>query len=131
MSINQVLRPFVGLATVAVLAAVASGAAPASAEPLSPWWQLTSNTRPSILREGGKGTIVLQALNVGDLSTSGSVTVSETLPVGLRAEKVSPKGVPEPRVSFDAYAASGGLGAEEQDRLHGEGLGPEETKASL
>ena len=101
----------------------------------SPWWHLTSNVRPSNLRPGGTGTIVLQASNVGDLPTSGvggnPIVITDTLPAGVTVLKVSPNGKPEPEVSFNTYAASKALGTFEEGRFHGPGFGPEEGHASL
>ena len=113
-----------------VALAVVPGVPAASAEALSPWWHLSTNIRPSSLPPGGEGTIVLQASNVGDGPTAGSVTISETLPAGVTVQKVSPKGTPEPKVSFNAFVATN-LGVREEGRFHGEGLGPEQVQASL
>ena len=114
---------------VVVLLSTLAGASSASAQ--SPWWHVTASTIPANLPRGGTGTVVLEALNVGERSTSGAVTVTATLPAGVSIEKVSPRGTPEPRVSLNAYAASPGLGPAEEQRFHGEGLGPEEARASL
>jgi uncharacterized repeat protein (TIGR01451 family) len=54
----------------------------------SPWWHLSSSSRPSVLAPGGEGTIVVQALNNGDSPTAGAVTVSDTLPAGVTAQSV-------------------------------------------
>jgi hypothetical protein len=72
-----------------------SAAGPAAAA--SPWWHLSPTLRPANLQPGGEGTIVLQALNVGDAPTSGPVTLSLALPAGATV-KTSKKGVPQ--VSF-------------------------------
>ena len=73
------------------------GASPAFAQ--SPWWHLSFGSRPSSLpaasenEEGtvvpGKGQIVLTASNLGDASTSGVVSVTDTLPAGVKAVSVS------------------------------------------
>ena len=59
-------------------------AASASAETPSPWWSLTLGSRPTALVSGGTGEMVLWAENLGDASTSGAVSVSDRLPVGLK-----------------------------------------------
>lgn len=98
----------------------------------SPWWHLTSNVKPAILQPGGSGVLVVQALNVGDGPTDGSITVTAKLPEGLSAQKVEVNpGEPEPKVSFFAFAATPGLGPHEEQRFHGEGLGPEEGRGGL
>ncbi|HEV7937125.1 MAG TPA: hypothetical protein VGP18_03780 [Solirubrobacteraceae bacterium] len=60
-------------------------ASSACAEGLSPWWSATSGSRPSVLSPGGEGVIVATAQNRGDASTTGIVTVQDTLPAGVEA----------------------------------------------
>ncbi|HXN38612.1 MAG TPA: hypothetical protein VN892_11270 [Solirubrobacteraceae bacterium] len=96
-----------------------------SASALSPWWHVTSNMRPEVLHE--EGTIVSQALNVGDRPAGGSITLTETLPAGVTVAKIEvAPGELEPEVTFDVLAASPGLGAHEERRFNlGEpGFGP-------
>src|SRR6202050_3027630 len=96
-----------------------------SASALSPWWHVTSNMRPEVLHE--EGTIVSQALNVGDRPAGGPVTLTETLPAGVTVAKIEvAPGELEPEVTFDVLAASPGLGAHEERRFNlGEpGFGP-------
>jgi uncharacterized repeat protein (TIGR01451 family) len=90
------------MAAVVALAGLVPGAAPASASAQSPWWHLTSNSRPSALPPGGEGTIVLQVSNVGDLPTAGAVTVTDTLPAGIAVQKVSLKGPRDTEVGLHA-----------------------------
>ncbi len=54
----------------------------------SPWWHVSSGSRPSVLPQGGEGTVVVQAVNAGDSATSGGVTVTDTLPAGVAAQSV-------------------------------------------
>jgi uncharacterized repeat protein (TIGR01451 family) len=61
-------------------------AAPAFA--VEPWWHLSSSSRPANLSPGGEGTIVVEAVNVGDRATSGAVTFTDTLPAGVTAQSV-------------------------------------------
>jgi hypothetical protein len=63
-----------------------------------PWWHLESGTRPSYLPpEGGCKTpegkaepceVIATVTNLGDASTSGEVTIVDTLPAGLTAKAV-------------------------------------------
>jgi hypothetical protein len=82
----------------AVLVAALGGASSASA--LSPWWHVSSGSRPSVLpaaseEEGsvvsGKGSIVVTVANLGDAPVDGRqrpVRVLDRLPVGLRAVSI-------------------------------------------
>jgi hypothetical protein len=89
-----------------------------SASAQSPWWHVTSNVKPEILHE--QGTIVSQALNVGDAAATGPITFTVTVPKGVGVEKVEPNpGELEPKVSFNVFAASPGLGAHEELRFLG------------
>jgi hypothetical protein len=111
-----------------------AGAGTASAETLQPWWSVTQNVRPSVLPAGGDGLVVAEALNVGDASTSGPVTITDTLPEGVTVQKISPHGVSEPKVSFLRDLGLGvQWGVEEEHRFNsqGEGLGPEEAQAAF
>src|SRR6185437_9937250 len=124
---RRVMIPFAaGFA--ALLGVLAMGAPGAFAE--SPWWHLSSNSRPSTLPGGGEGTILLQALNVGDGTTSGPITVIDRLPAGVAVQQVEVKpGEPEPKVSFKLNASN--MGAEEEGRFFGSGLGPQEALGSF
>jgi hypothetical protein len=101
-------------AAVSVVAALGVGASfaatPAQAAP-SAWWSINTSVRPATLTPGGEGTIVAQAINVGDGCTAEPdehgeqcspgakavpTTVSIDLPEGL--EVVESGGVPQ--VSF-------------------------------
>ncbi len=64
----------------------------------SAWWHVSTRISPSTLKPGGEGTLALQAINVGDASTSGPVTLTATLPKG--ASVVERSGAPQ--VSFFA-----------------------------
>jgi hypothetical protein len=75
------------LLAVFLLASTAwSASADAAGE--SPWWHASTRMYPSNLAPGGEATTVLEATNVGDASTSGLLTISETLPPGLSIKKV-------------------------------------------
>jgi len=106
----------------AVAAALAVGASGASAA--SPWWNLTSSVRPSVLQRGGGGLVGVRVLNVGDAPANGEgcekvaagagkftnsectesglgeyektpIVITATLPAGLTVQKV-PRGAGEP-----------------------------------
>jgi hypothetical protein len=62
----------------------------------APWWHLTSSARPTNLPPGGEGTIVVQAVNVGDAATSGAVTLTDRLPAGVTAQSVAFFAFPPP-----------------------------------
>jgi len=92
------------LTALAALTATLAGASPALAA--SPWWHLSSSSRPSNLppaeedEEGnvtpGKGQIILTAANLGDANVDGAkvpVQIQDNLPPGLEA--VSIKGIAE------------------------------------
>jgi hypothetical protein len=75
---------------IAILAAgVLLGVSASSARALSPWWHLTSNSRPANLAPGqSDGELVVTAENMGDADVNGSKTpvrIVDTLPPGLKA----------------------------------------------
>jgi hypothetical protein len=106
-------------AVAAVLALFAVGASAAAASELQPWWNLNTSVRPSVISSGGEGTIVVQALDVGDGCTSKPgpdgktcteddegipTTLSATLPAGMEVveEEVEP-GVFRPELSLTTF----------------------------
>jgi hypothetical protein len=97
----------IGLCVVATLIALACSAAPAFAEG-SPWWHLSESVRPARIAPDGEGTIVLQAVNLGDASTSGAITLSDVLPAGVTVaeEEVEPA-VFRAEVSFFPFSING------------------------
>jgi hypothetical protein len=72
------------LAAMGLMATVGASAALAR----SPWWNLSSTSRPASLAPGGEGTVVVTALNIGDRETSGDMTLSDDLPAGVSAQSV-------------------------------------------
>jgi len=74
-------------AALGVVGALAVGASPALAA--SPWWHVTSRIVPSNLKPGGEGTIVVEAINIGDAPSSGPITLSDALPAGVMLQKAS------------------------------------------
>jgi len=84
-------------AGVGVLGVLAGGvllagfAGPASAFAASPWWHLTSGSRPTEVQPGGSGQIVVTASNLGDADANGGsepVKIADKLPAGLSATGV-------------------------------------------
>jgi hypothetical protein len=72
----------VGLVCLAVLGL------PSIASANTPWWHLTSTSRPTYLPSEGVGTIVLGAENFGDAkvgSAKSPINVEDSLPAGLKA----------------------------------------------
>jgi uncharacterized repeat protein (TIGR01451 family) len=71
--------------------AALTGAAPALAA--APWWHLETRVAPTVVSpaEGSQVELHVAASNIGDASTSGSVTITDTVPKGLRAYAVSAK----------------------------------------
>ena len=66
-------------------------AGPASAFAASPWWHLTSGSRPTEVQPGGSGQIVVTASNLGDADANGGsepVKITDKLPAGLSATGV-------------------------------------------
>src|SRR5215472_2060551 len=87
------------------VALVALAASAPGALALSPWWHVSIGTRPSSIKPGVEGEVLVQALNVGDGPTSEPITVTDTLPEGVTVEQVEPEaGKPEPKVSFKPNA---------------------------
>jgi hypothetical protein len=88
--------PLLLLVTVVSLAGTATAA---SAN--GPWWHLQSGARPSYLPVSeenklgevvaGKGQVVATVANIGNASTSGTVTVADKLPGELVAKKIEAK----------------------------------------
>ena len=66
-------------------ASLTVAASSACAETLAPWWGITSGSRPTELpaKGHGEGQIVITAENLGDVATSGRVTIEDQLPAGL------------------------------------------------
>jgi hypothetical protein len=75
----RLLTPALTLAlALCALAACAPGAFAAG-----PWWHLNSRLQPAHIAPGGEGTIVIDAVNVGDAQTNGPASVSDVLPEGF------------------------------------------------
>jgi uncharacterized repeat protein (TIGR01451 family) len=72
------------LASLAICLAGAQSA-PASVFKPSPGWNVTAHTFPTNLAPGANGTIAVRVSNIGAASSSGTVTVTDTLPPGVTA----------------------------------------------
>ncbi len=77
------------LAACSALALLAGAGATQASAAAGPWWHLTSRLIPSHLPPGGEGTIVVQAINLGNAPTSGPYTFTDKLPPGVVLEGVS------------------------------------------
>jgi hypothetical protein len=75
MAVSLTLLSVLSFGAVAACSAVADGPAPG--------WEVTASTLPSHLAPGHDGNIVIELYNVG-AAPSGSPTVTDTLPTGLR-----------------------------------------------
>jgi hypothetical protein len=80
--------PFVLLPLVLVVVVVVGcvGAAPAFAA--SPWWGITTGLRPAELPPEGEGTLIVQAVNVGDGAQTGKSARSRSQTSCRRGVKV-------------------------------------------
>jgi hypothetical protein len=79
------------LGACAALTLACFAAAPSAAATPSAWWRLNSTAEPSNIPPGGKSTIVVTAVNVGDAEVDGSsreVKLVDTLPPGLKASEI-------------------------------------------
>jgi hypothetical protein len=48
-------------------------------------WEVTSTTYPTDLAPGGKGSVLVQPMNIGAASSSGSIVITDRLPQGVTA----------------------------------------------
>ncbi len=74
---------FASLFALALLGGAGAGVSAAA----SPWWHVTSRLIPSHMRPEGEGTIVVQAINLGNAPTTGNYTFTDTLPPGFKLEE--------------------------------------------
>jgi hypothetical protein len=69
-----------------------------------PWWHLSTSVRPVIIPPGGEGTIVVQAVNLGDQPTSGPSIISDVVPTGYKVQEHEVGGEMVPEVSYFAFS---------------------------
>jgi hypothetical protein len=79
-------------------------ATPQAKAAAKPWWHLSTNVRPANIPPGGTGTIVVQAENLGSGETSAPLSLSDTVPAGLKVQGVS-------FFAFGAQVGKSNLGA--------------------
>jgi hypothetical protein len=79
--------PMMG-AVLASLVLATSASALASAD--DPGWAVSSRAYPTYLPPGGSGVVVVNLLNTGAGASSGTVTVTDTLPPGITASSAGP-----------------------------------------
>jgi hypothetical protein len=84
MRISQRLL-YLGVIQLLALCSVMAFSAVADAEVSASGWQVTARTAPTNLTPGGEGYIELHVYNTGAESTSGPVTLTDTLPPGMHA----------------------------------------------
>lgn len=93
---------------VALVLLALAGASSADAA-AAPWWHLSSRLQPQYIAPGGEGTLVVDALNVGDQLTAGGATLSDVLPAGFSVAEESGRA----RIGFFSFAL--GRGKQESD----------------
>jgi hypothetical protein len=104
---RRALATLTGLPALALLLV---GFAPASAQAArSPWWHISSEVRPANLPPGGEGLISIQAVNVGDAPTSGTIALSDVLPAGVSVAEEEVGGELVPAISLYYLTSAFGL----------------------
>jgi hypothetical protein len=89
-----------------LIASLSTGAS-AQAAAGKPWWHLTSSLRPANIEPGGEGTVVVEAVNFGNVATSGLSTISDLLPAGLKVQEEEVEGKMVPKIAFFAFSRQG------------------------
>jgi uncharacterized repeat protein (TIGR01451 family) len=90
---RRITTTVLSMTVVVLIATCAAGASSALAA--APGWHVTSRLIPSRLAPGGEGTLVVQAINLGNAPMSGATTFTDGLPAGLTLES-SKYNVPDP-----------------------------------
>lgn len=80
----RITRVLVLTGTLALTGALGAGAAQAAA----PWWHMTYRQVPAHIAPGGEGTIIVQAVNLGNAPTSSKYEISDVLPEHLALQEV-------------------------------------------
>ncbi len=73
------------LVLLVVMGALTVLSTPALAEESRAGWELSALTKPTYLRPGGRGALVVKVINVGAATSNGVVAVTDTLPPGVTA----------------------------------------------
>jgi hypothetical protein len=91
------------LAAALLTATLCATALAASAQAASPWWHLSASSRPASIPTGGEGTLILRGVNLGNAQSTGTATLSDTLPAGLAVQEEEVGGEMVPRIGFFAF----------------------------
>jgi hypothetical protein len=102
---RQAVRMTVTITLLVVLASIALDTS-ASALAAAPGWEVTARTYPTNLPVGGSGLIAIDVYNVGAAASSGTVTVTDTLPPGLTATDAG-EVVPQRGIGHSRWDCSG------------------------
>jgi uncharacterized repeat protein (TIGR01451 family) len=78
---NQAAR--IALGALLTLGAPAVLSAPASALTAGPGWMVNSRSVPTNLPPGGSGYVVIAVYNIGAAASTGTTTITDTLPEGV------------------------------------------------
>ncbi len=90
---SRITRPASLLAGIAALVLCAGWMPLAVAQAQSaPGWEVTSTSYPTDLKPGGHGMVMLEVFNVGAAASSGTITLTDTLPPGLTATNAGAMG---------------------------------------
>jgi hypothetical protein len=89
---GRITATVLSVAVVLLIAVCAGGVSSSFAA--MPWSRLTSRTIPTHIVPGGEGTIVVQAINLGNADTAGRYAFSDDLPPGLSLQEVEFFGPP-------------------------------------
>lgn len=95
------------LAAGAATVCCALGTSAASAATTGPWWHITTSLRPATIAPGGEGTVIVQAVNLGNEPTTGLVVLSDLLPPGLKVQEEEVEGKMLPKIRFQSFARPG------------------------
>jgi hypothetical protein len=92
------------LLTIAASLTLSGALAASPAAAATPWWHLSTSLRPANLAPGGEGTLVVQAVNLGNQETSGQITIDDVLPAGLKVAEEEVEGEMLPKISLFAFS---------------------------
>jgi hypothetical protein len=84
-------KRFAAFLALICLTTIMAALLPAAASAASPWWQLITGARPTILNPGGSGRLTLSLINLGDApvdATRVPLVIEDELPEGTTATEV-------------------------------------------